>query len=98
MGLKPGDPFDVDHINGDKLDNRKANLRICTRQQNLQNRLKITGTSKYRGVSWDPERQMFRAQATINYRNHFLGRYATEEEAAGVVRRFREANMPFATN
>lgn len=43
----------VDHINGNTLDNREANLRICTRHVNMQNRkLDATNTSGYTGVCW----------------------------------------------
>src|SRR3990167_8879798 len=38
MGLKRGERLVVDHINHDWLDNRKANLRVCTRAENMQNR------------------------------------------------------------
>ncbi len=51
MNSKPGEPM-IDHINGDKLDNRKSNLRLATSFQNAQNKLKKEGvTSKYIGVS-----------------------------------------------
>ena len=43
--------MDVDHINGDTLDNRKINLRICTHSNNIKNQKSRGGKSKYRGVT-----------------------------------------------
>jgi hypothetical protein len=40
----------TDHINGDTLDNRRANLRVCTRFENAQNRVSSPGVSGFRGV------------------------------------------------
>lgn len=48
LGAKPGEM--VDHVNGDKLDNRRANLRIATNAQNQANRRAVRGTSKFKGV------------------------------------------------
>ena len=51
MGLNRGDKRCVDHINGNVLDNRRSNLRICTRQQNAYNkRNKALPKSGFRGV------------------------------------------------
>jgi hypothetical protein len=50
--MKPPAGMQVDHINGDPLDNRRSNLRICTRQENLRNRRITHGRSKYKGVRW----------------------------------------------
>src|SRR3990167_2041420 len=50
LGLMWGDPRQGDHINGNKLDNRRHNLRIVTVQQQRQNVRAGYGTSKYRGV------------------------------------------------
>jgi len=45
--------MDVDHMNHNTLDNRKENLRVCTRAENSQNQLKsVTNTSGYKGVHW----------------------------------------------
>lgn len=69
----------VDHKNGDPLDNRRSNLRICMPYQNAMNRgPNKVGTSKYGGVGWHQASQKWRA--TI--RGMWLGVFNTEKEAA----------------
>jgi hypothetical protein len=84
MGLLPGQGHgrQVDHINRDKLDNRKANLRICTPKQNAGNRglLRKSNKSGYRGVHYVARSKKY--LATIG--NKRLGLFATAEEAARV--------------
>lgn len=59
--------MEVDHINGDTLDNRRCNLRICTHAENMANRkIHRDNTSGYRGVYWSKERNMWRVQIYIN--------------------------------
>lgn len=73
----------VDHINGDPLDNRRINLRLCTIPQNVRNsRKQLNRSSQYKGVTWDKNRHLWIAKAMFHYRTHNLGRYATEIEAA----------------
>lgn len=79
----------VDHINGDRLDNRRSNLRICTRQQNLQNRMPSevingnTKQSRFKGVSKSVNKtNPWRATIGINGRSFYLGCFPTEEAAA----------------
>lgn len=80
--MNPGDGLVVDHINGDKLDNRRENLRICTQAENMLNWDNNRGGSRFRGVSWDKTRNKWKAQIQHKGRNWFIGRYKTEEEAA----------------
>ena len=80
-GAAPG--MEVDHINGDTSDNRRANLRIATHQQNLANQRKQQGrTSQYKGVSWDRKRSKWVAQIKFNRQGRYLGVYTKEEDAA----------------
>jgi hypothetical protein len=80
----------IDHINGDTLDNRVSNLRICTQQQNNFNRgkAKQDATSKYLGVAisnWYKKRGTGKKWAAFcgkGKRTKHLGVFDTEEEAA----------------
>lgn len=73
----------VDHINHDKLDNRRCNLRVATRTQNLRNRAKwILKTSKYKGVDYYKRIKRWRARIEVNGKNVHIGSYRTQEEAA----------------
>jgi hypothetical protein len=74
----------ADHINGDKLDNRRANLRVTTQALNLANRhgLGKRNTSGFHGVNWDEFTGKWLARAQVNYRQYNLGRFSTPEDAA----------------
>jgi hypothetical protein len=74
---------EVDHINGEGLDNRKSNLRVCSHQQNIWNsQPRDGGTSAFKGVSWRADRSKWRAYIVINAKQRFLGLFADEIEAA----------------
>ena len=74
---------DLDHINGDKLDNRIANLREATRKQNMQNvRQHKHNTSGVKGVAWHSQRNKWRAYIFVDYRQIHLGLFDTKEAAA----------------
>lgn len=80
--------YEIDHINGNQLDNRKCNLRITTHHQNTFNCKKriapIPGVnpSKYKGVAWRNDRNKWRSTITYNGYRYYLGLYEKEEEAA----------------
>jgi hypothetical protein len=74
-----GDPdgIEIDHINGDGLDNRRSNLRLCTHPQNTANQRRPTNnTSGYKGVS------LLEGRWAAQIQGDYLGRFDTPEEAA----------------
>ena len=72
----------VDHINHNKLDNRKKNLRICQQIDNAHNlRLSINNTSGVTGVQWMKDRNKWRAFITIENKKKYLGDFYNKEEA-----------------
>jgi hypothetical protein len=75
----------VDHINGDGLDNRKANLRLATEHQNSAHKIgKLPGTSsQYRGVTWHKQAKRWQAAIQVRRKKIYLGLFVNETEAAG---------------
>ena len=78
------DGVHTDHINRNKLDNRKCNLRSCTKRENLLNRDKYKNClSKYKGVTITYSNIFpFMSQISSNNKTIYLGRFKTELEAA----------------
>lgn len=73
----------IDHINGDPHDNRLANLRVCSQQQNSFNaRLRSDNTSGIKGVYYRKDRGRWAAQIHHNGKKKSLGCYPTAELAA----------------
>lgn len=81
----------VDHINGDKLDNRKANLRITTKKRNCQNRgMSSKNTSGFKGVTLQKPSNKWLAQINIDGRIQHLGSFNNPVSAAA---RYDEAAL-----
>ena len=78
----------VDHENGDGLDNRRDNLRLCTHTENNRHRCRpqSTNTSGHRGVFWERGAKKWRAQLSVNNRNVHLGMFLTVEDAGNAYR------------
>lgn len=95
LGLEIGDARQGDHLNRERLDNRRSNLRIVTKGANAQNRNRSRGgTSKYRGVCWNARVGKFYAYARLNYKLHHLGVFEDEKDAAEAAASFRREHMP----
>jgi hypothetical protein len=81
-----GPKYQVDHRNGNGLDNRRLNLRIANGSQNRANqgplRMRNGRTSQYKGVSWDDSRQRWAASIHVNRKTRALGRFTDEADAA----------------
>lgn len=67
----------IDHLNNDRLDNRKSNLRLCSQEDNSNNRKDI------KGYCWDKSKNKY----IVRYKGKFYGRYVSEEEAEEAFRK-----------
>ena len=77
----------IDHIDGDGMNNRIANLRECTQAENMRSRgPNRDNRSGVRGVHWSKSHGMWCARLTVAGKVHRFGRYKTIEEAAAVIR------------
>lgn len=78
---------DIDHVDGDRANNRWANLRAATRSQNAQNRSATSAASSgVRNVYFDNPSGRWQVKVMVNYRSKSFGYYQTIEEAAEVAR------------
>ena len=88
----------IDHINGNRSDNRISNLRDVSHQTNLQNqKTKNTkNTSGFMGVDWQNKRNKWRASIKINKKSKFIGYFDKAEQAyeayLNVKRQFHKGN------
>lgn len=80
--------IEVDHINGDKLDNRRVNLRLANRSQNMGNVFHV-GVTYFK---WGKRLKRWKAQIMVNYQNKFLGYFLTEDEA---IKAYAEAKQKY---
>lgn len=82
--MRAPDGAEVDHINGDGLDNRKStNLRLATRAENVRNtRTRKTNTSGAKGVSWNKNERRWRAYITVGREQKHLGWFDDLQAAA----------------
>lgn len=78
---KPGKGLQVDHINHDKLDNRRENLRVCTGGQNTANRPKMRSKSGYKGIWWWESRKKYKVYIGSGKKQITIGYFSSLDEA-----------------
>lgn len=84
-------PEQIDHINGNRMDNRIENLRPATKQQNQHNaKRRVDNRSGVKGVSWLKDSRKWRADIQINGKRHCLGRFDSIENAKEFIMLARE--------
>lgn len=88
----------LDHINGDRADNRIANLRVVSGSENMRNaRAPLTNTSGQVGVYWYKQYQKWSASIRTHDRKHFLGYFASFDDAVS-ARKTAEREHGFHPN
>jgi len=82
---------EIDHIDGNPLNNRVENLREATSSQNSCNaKIQKNNTSGHKGIIWDKERQKWVVRITLEKKTFYLGRYGNLEEAVKVSKENRQ--------
>jgi len=77
------DDLQVDHLDGNGLNNRRSNLRLATPEQNQWNRRRpVTNKSGVKGVYWNKARRLWHARITVDGRRHHLGEFPNIDDAA----------------
>lgn len=85
--------FDVDHRDGNTMNYRRRNLRICLRSQNMANiKAHKDSTSGFKGVSWRKSANKWEARIMVSGKRYELGRFKTAEEAASA---YNQAALKF---
>ena len=81
MNAGPGE--EVDHRHGNRLDNRKTELRCCSHRQNICNGKKKSNaaTSKFKGVSWNSQNMKYEVHIRAEGKHMFLGYFGDEVKA-----------------
>ena len=80
-------PKALDHIDGNKLNNKIENLREASASQNCCNKPKQSNnTSGFKGVSWSKQNKSWKAEVTFQKKRYYLGHYTNLDEAGEAAR------------
>lgn len=100
LGLVAGDGLEGDHLNRNRQDCRRSNLRIIPKlgRGNAQNCPSQGGTSSYRGVDWLKGPQKWQARARVSGKVYYAGRFDNEDEAGAAAKALRLKIMSYAVD
>lgn len=88
LGLGIGDCKQTDHIDGNGLNNQRANLRVCSKAENQHNqRPQRNVSSYYKGVTWHRNTNKWQVRIVFNGKHKYLGLFNSEMRAAEVYNR-----------
>lgn len=97
LGITHWDGLEGDHVNRNRLDCRRSNLRVVTHAQNMQNSPAHPGSSStYRGVSWEAIRRKWLARVRVSGKLILVGRFDDELDAANAVQAARLRLLPYS--
>jgi len=91
--MMAGEDFsgEIDHINGDRSDNRIENLRQVSKQENRKNRKRPkSNTTGHMGISWNKRSCAYRVRLAVNKKTHYLGYYKELDDAIKAWEKGRE--------
>ena len=98
LGLTHNDGLEGDHIDRNRLNCRRGNLRAIPKGGNRQNHPSRGHTSSYRGVCWSTKERKWIAQIMTDGKNIRIGCFADEIEAANAAKNARHKLHPYATD
>jgi len=94
--MNPPVGIQVDHIDGDRLNNCRKNLRLATHAEQAQNRkANSVGVSRFRGVHWSKSEKKWQARVQVNGKRYSVGCFDDEVEAGLAASRFRLDRMTY---
>lgn len=78
-----GRSIQIDHIDGNSLNNCRSNLRLCNNAENNRNKaLTVSNTSGFKGVSWNSDAKKWNSRIKYNYKTFHIGLYSDLKECA----------------
>ena len=91
--------YQIDHINGNGLDNRIENLREATALENAQNKRKAQKNNSHGnlGITYDKAKKLWRARITLAGTRIYLGKFKTQEQASNAYLQAKAKLHPFST-
>jgi len=86
MGFRGNRNRVIDHLNRNKLDNRKSNLKVCSKSENAVNaKIRKDNTSGIKGVSWDKKREKWQVHMSVGKKVKSFGRFLKKEDAIAIL-------------